>query len=211
MSWPAWFNDVSSDAVFGLLGVLVGALLTTGKDVWAYFAGRRQVARYLAIRVVCVLDKYVEKCAEVVLDDGLSYGQRDENGYLTPQVALPPAPEFPNDLDWKSIDHTLAYEILSLPNEVASAEGAIAFAWDISGPPDHDEVFEQRILRYAAIGLKAASITDRLRAKFDIPKQDLGDWNPIERMNDEKAKVEKRGAEQAAASAKLMAQGGAAT
>ncbi|MBN9591923.1 MAG: hypothetical protein J0I02_06780, partial [Alphaproteobacteria bacterium] len=86
-----WLSNVSSDAVFGLLGVLIGALLTTGKDIWAYFIGRRSSARYVAIRVVCVLDKYVEECAEVVLDDGLSYGSRDERGYLAPQVDLPPA------------------------------------------------------------------------------------------------------------------------
>lgn len=209
MNLSGWIDGVSSDAVFGLLGVLVGALLTTSKDIWGYFAGQKRIARYLAIRVVCVLDAYVEKCAGVVLDDGLAYGQRDPNGYLSPQVPLPPAPEFPDDLDWKSIDHALAYEILSIPNEVASAEAAVAFAWDVASPPDFDEAFEERVLRYASIGLKAHSITSRLRNKYGLPAQDFGEWNPVQRLGEEKAKVDKRNADRAAAMNAMMAKGAA--
>lgn len=200
MNLFGWMNDVSSDAVFGLLGVFTGALLTTSKDIWRHFAGQKRTARYLAIRVVCVLDQYVEKCVEVVLDDGLCYGQRDQNGYLAPQVSLPPAPEFPDDLDWKTIDHALAYEILSIPNEIAAAEGAISFAWDVASPPDFDEAFEERVLRYASIGLKAHGITALLRKRYDLPAQDLGGWNPAERLAEEKTKVEKRNADRAATS-----------
>jgi len=198
---------ISSDAVFGLLGVLVGAGLTIGKDVWAHFANQKRVARYLAIRVVCILDKYVEKCVEVVLDDGLSYGQRDEQGCLSPQVKTPPPPDFPIDVDWKSIPPSLMYELLALPNEAESANGAIRFSWDIAGPPDFDEYFEERALRYSDLGLKAADIASRLRKRYDIPALDLGDWKPVERLTEEKTKLAKLQTERASNVEKLMGRG----
>src|SRR5207249_1392682 len=80
-----------SQAFFGLMGVVVGALLALLRDVWSDRRTRKRHARYLAIRVVCILDKYIENCAEVVLDNGLQEGQRDEQGCLQSQVR-PPAP-----------------------------------------------------------------------------------------------------------------------
>ena|SRR5438105_541963 len=84
-----------SQAFFGLTGVVVGALLTLLRDVWSDRRTRKRHARYLAIRVVCILDKYIENCAEVVLDDGLQEGQRDEQGCLQSQVRPPAPPSFP--------------------------------------------------------------------------------------------------------------------
>lgn len=176
-------------AISGLVGVLIGSLITVAKDVWAHFAGQRRTARYLAIRVVCILDKYVEKCAEVVVDDGLCFGQRDANGYLVPQVKAPDAPAFPVDVDWKSIDPDVMYDLLSLPNEAESANAAIRFAWDIACPPDHDEVFEAQIEHYSGLGLKAAGLAARLRKDYGISAIKYGDWNPIDRMKEEKEKL----------------------
>lgn len=88
----------------------------------------RKNARYLAIRIVCVLDIYLEDCAEVVKDDGLSYGQRNVAGSLEPQVKEPGVPVYPEDVDWKSINHELMYRVLSLPSEVKAAERLISFA-----------------------------------------------------------------------------------
>ncbi|MBC9794945.1 hypothetical protein [Sinomicrobium weinanense] len=59
------------------------------------------------IRFLHILDKFVEDCADVIGDDGLSFGQRTPEGYLEPQVKVPGAPIFPEDVDWKSIEHEL--------------------------------------------------------------------------------------------------------
>lgn len=109
------------EALFGLVGVFVGAMLTWVREVWSDRRTRGRHARYLAIRVVCVLDRYIESCAEVVSDDGLCHGQRNEQGYLVPQIPLPAPPAFPEDLDWKSIEPSLMYLILSLPSRVGRA------------------------------------------------------------------------------------------
>lgn len=178
------------EGIFGLVGVVVGSLLTLAQS---WLSGRRsrvESARYLAIRVVCVLDKYVETCATVVEDDGLCFGQRNEDGYLEPQVDTPGPPIFPEDVDWKSIDHDLMYRLLSLPNDVDTAASAISFYWDVASPPDFDEYFAERRERFTSIGLKSAKLAKRLRDAYKLPIQQLGDWVPEERLQREQAKID---------------------
>lgn len=62
-----------TEAIFGLIGVLVGSGISLFQTHWMEKRANDKNARYLAIRVVCILDKYLEDCAEVVNDDGLSY------------------------------------------------------------------------------------------------------------------------------------------
>lgn len=181
-----------TEAIFGLVGVFVGAFLQWVQAAWLVGRDRERHARYLAIRVVCLLDKYVEDCAAVVDDDGLSYGQRDKDGYLRPQVVAPTAPTFPDDLDWKSIDHALMYRVLSMPNEAEAAARKIDFIWEyVSGPPDYEEVFEERQDQYSRLGLAAFALTQELRSKYGIPPQEFGEWNPVERLSKAKEQVEK--------------------
>ena len=54
-----------SDAWVGFVGVIVGALITGGKEVIASWITRRRDAAYLAIRIVYMLDRYEEGCAKV--------------------------------------------------------------------------------------------------------------------------------------------------
>lgn len=145
-------------AIFGLIGVVIGGFLTLLRDTWSEWRARRRHARYLAIRVVIALDRYVEKCADVATDDGLSQGQPNADGYLEEQVALPPAPTFPPDLDWKSIDHDLAYRLLSLSNEAEAADRTIGFASENAFPPD----LEERQYQYAKLGLAIFALTQEL-------------------------------------------------
>jgi hypothetical protein len=152
---------------------------------------RARHARYFAIRVVCILDKYVENCAEVVSDDGLCDGRRDEQGCLQAQVPTPPPPAFPEGLDWRSIDHALMYRLLSTPNAAEAADRKIDFVWQyVAGPPDFEEFFEERQDQYATLGLAAFALTHEMRRQYNIPAQTLGEWNPPERLAKAKAQVE---------------------
>ncbi|MGH8251708.1 MAG: hypothetical protein ACREVI_13615 [Steroidobacteraceae bacterium] len=180
------------EAVFGLIGVLVGASLTWIQEAWSDSRTRERHARYLAIRVVCVLDKYVENCADVALDDGLCEGRRNEEGCLEPQVSPPSSPAFSEDLDWKSIDHELMYRLLSLPSEAEAANRMIAGASEHADPPDYEEVFEERQYQYAKLGLTAFALAEEIRKKYGIPSQELGDWNPAEQLTKVKGRVEEQ-------------------
>ena len=179
-----------SAVFFSLIGVVVGALLTLVRDIWADRRTLGRNARYLAIRVVCILDKYVEHCAEVVLDDGLSRGQRDSDGCLRAQVSPPDSPVFPQDVDWKSINPELMYQILSLPNEADAAARRVDAAWEISDPPDFEELFEERQYQYGKLGLTAFALTEEIRKKYRIPTPNLGEWNPVEHLTKARAQVE---------------------
>jgi hypothetical protein len=181
--------DVSA-VFFSLAGVVVGALLTLVRDIWADRRTRSRSARYLAIRVVCLLDKYVEHCAEVATDDGLCQGQRDPEGCLRAQVSPPDSPEFPQDVDWKSINPELMYRLLSLPNEADAAARRVNAMWEFADPPDFDEFFEERQDQYGKLGLAAFALTQEIRKKYRIPPQDFGEWNPVEHLTKARAQVE---------------------
>ena len=179
-----------SGAIFGLLGVIVGALLSLVRDALADRRMRDRHARYLAIRVVCALDSYVESCADVVSDDGLSEGQRNAEGYLEVQIPLPPPPVFSGDLDWKSIDHDLMYRLLSLPSDAERADRRIDATWRVAFPPDFEELFEERQLQYAKLGLTASALSREIREKYHIAAQELGEWDPVARLTEGKNQVE---------------------
>lgn len=151
-----------SDAVSGLIGVVVGAIITGAKDELVRWRTRRNHGEYLAIRVVSILDRYVEGCIEVVNDDGLAFGQRGPDGCLSPQASLPDFEVQSLDVDWKCISAKLMYGILSFPTLIYSANQHISAANDYAaGPPDYEEFFEERQYQYAVLGLKAAKLAVR--------------------------------------------------
>jgi hypothetical protein len=175
-------------AIFGLVGVFVGAFLTWFKDAWSDRRMRGRHARYLAIRIVCILDGYMKSCADVVYDDGLCEGQPNEQGFVEPQVPLPPTLTFPEDLDWKSIEHALMYRLLSMPSEIEAANHMIDAAWNYGDPEAH---IEERQYQYAKLGLASFALTKEIRSKYDIPSKDLGEWNPVKRLMEATERIEK--------------------
>jgi hypothetical protein len=184
--------------ITGAFIALVGTWFFSNRDA-------EKTARYLAIRVVCIFDKYLEDCVSVVKDDGLSYGQRTPEGYLEPQVSSPGAPAFPIDVDWKSIDHNLMYEILSFPSDVDAADRSVAFTTDVvASPPDYEEFFEDRAFYYAQFGLRAYKLARKLRKSYDIPAKEYGNWNPVSELEEELKKIKETRARREKINAELI-------
>ena len=175
-----------SEAVFGLAGVFVGAFLAWARESWSERVARKRRARYLGMRVLCILDEYVVRCTEVVMDSG----QRNEDGYLQTRIALPPPPSFPSDVDWNSIDHELMYLLLSLPSRAEAANRIVAAVSENAFPPDYDEVYEERHFQYAKLGLAANDLAREVRRTYGIPGEESVDWNPIEYLERAKSDVE---------------------
>ena len=170
-----------------LFGVVVGAVLPWFRDAW----NNRRQARYLAIRIVCLLDEFLDECTNVVSDDGLSSGQRNADGCLEAQVSQPKSLPLPDDVDWRSIDHGLMYEILALPSRIERDNRSISFAGEHAFAPDYREFFEERQYRYACLGLDVAAIIQSLRSTYGIPEQEMGEWDPVGYLAKEKVKIEK--------------------
>lgn len=184
--------DMGGEMQAALAGAVVGAIVTFLAQGWFERGTRKRNARHLAIRIVSVLDTYLDTCVRVVEDDGLSHGQPDENGFLAAQVATPPPPSFPEELDWKSIDHKLMYRLLLMPNEAQSANDKIASVSEyVAGPPDYDEYFEERQEQYSILGLKALELARELRKTYDIPDSRYGDWNPVERLREARQRLDR--------------------
>jgi hypothetical protein len=178
-------------AIFGLIGVVVGALLTTVKDWWFEHRRSNKDLAYLATHVVCLFDRFVEGCIEVTRDDGLCYGQRDKDGCKVPQVKHPAVDFSTIEVEWKSLPPKLMYEILNFPTLVQDAKSYISFVTDIeAGPPDYEEYFESSAIKFSELGLKAIEISRQLREIGQLPEaieQEEG-WSRKEILS--KAKVE---------------------
>ena len=185
-------------AIFGLVGVALGAVLTLIREWWFQSRKDRKDAEYLAVVVSCELDTYAARCADVVADDGLSYGQTDEDGYHRIQVC---APMFvPNEMkvEWKSLPAKLMYRILDLPNRATEASHRVNDAFEYAAtPPDFDEGFEERHLQYATLGLEAAALAKVLRNREGLPQKEYDEWNPMEFMSKRKREIAARREERA--------------
>lgn len=169
-------------AFIGLLGVLVGGLITIGKDVFLARAERQRNGVYAAIRIIGVLDQYAQKCIDVVFDDGTSEGRpagRTEHGeeYHKVQVGSPEPLTYPDDIDWKSLPKKLAFRALTLPNSARDTDRHIGFSAEHAFPPDYEEVFDARQEGYARLGLEAIELASALRTEFDLPLKDRSVWN----------------------------------
>ncbi|MDO9461865.1 MAG: hypothetical protein Q7N95_17350, partial [Alphaproteobacteria bacterium] len=154
-----------------VLVTFVGHRMTVSKDSEAE---RERHARYLAIRVVCVLDPFVSECCNIAQDSGMP----DHEGTYHPRFD-DPVISFPDDVDWRSITPNLMYRILGFRNEIDVAQQSIAFVGDeIAFPPDYDDYFEERVIQYGQLGLTALALANDLRNSYGIPMQDYGNWNP---------------------------------
>lgn len=193
-----------TEAWFGLIGVILGSVITISKDSWALWRERRRDGSYSAIRLICILEEYANKCIDVAGDDGTAYGRpagRWENGEEVheAQVATPHPPDYPSDVSWRSLDESLMHRILALPNKARSTDRYIAGRAEHAHPPDYSEVFEPRQEGYARLGLDTLDIVAELRRRYGVvieSRTDLGnDWDPKAHLEGHIERFEKRDAE----------------
>ncbi|MDD4962375.1 MAG: hypothetical protein PHI11_00500 [Gallionella sp.] len=166
-------------AIFGLAGVVLGALLTIAKEWWFQRSKNKKDAEYLSIQVLCRLEQYIWECADVAGDDGLCCGQLNKDGRLQAQVKTTKfEPELLN-VEWKSIPPNLMYGILDFPNQAILANRYIAEVFESC---DDGEGFDERQVQYAKIGIAAAELAAKLRKHVGLPVKKYGEWNPVRYM-----------------------------
>ena len=174
-----------------VISTVLGASIALG-STWLFKSeDTEKSARYLAVRLICLFDEYMEDCVSVVNDDGLYFGERRQDGCRFPQVA-PPQLVYPDDVDWRSINGDLMYEILSLPSDVKAGDSSVEFSWQIANAPDFEEFFEDRAFHYAQFGLRAYDLAQKLRKEYDIPEKNYADWNPVSILSKELKDIKTR-------------------
>lgn len=147
------------------------------KEWWIGRKTKRKNAEYLAIHIVCMFDQYVEKCCDVVRDNGLYYGQYNESGCRESQSTLPEFDPKSVEVDWKSIPVKPMYDIINFPNLIDEANSRICAFFEHADPPDFAEGFEERQYQYAKLGIIALTISADLRNTYGIPNKQSGDLN----------------------------------
>lgn len=63
--------------------------------------------------------------------------------------------DFPANLDWRSLDKELLYEILSLPNEVCTASNDVKFIIEVASTEQDPQYLNTVNKQYTPLGLKA--------------------------------------------------------
>ncbi len=171
-----------STAIIGLIGVILGSILTVLKEGLVHVFKRRSDGRYAAVMTIVVLEEYVQKCVDVVADDGTREGRpagRTDQGeeYFSPLVKEPEPPIYPADVDLRSISFKLMCKILSLPNDARETDRYIASFAEPSFQPDYGDFFVARQEGYAHLGLQALGLIDGLREEFRLPSKKLNFWD----------------------------------
>jgi hypothetical protein len=180
--------------IFGLLGIVLGSALSAifaiVRELYAESRSKRKEAEYLAIRMVCIFESFMEGCASVVGDDGTYHGQTDADGFSRVQVTPPQLDVNLSDVNWKSLPPELMYEILYFPNHIKDADSFIDSTFEYAAnPPDYSEGFEERQYQYSKLGIMASELTAKLRDKYKIPKKHISSWNIVEYMITERDKI----------------------
>lgn len=178
-------------AIFGLVGVILGAVLTVAREWWSQRVKDSKDAAFLAVQVVGQLDRFVAGCASVVSDDGLSEGRPDEQGYRRTQVTPPKFEPENFKVEWKSLPLELMFGVLDLPYKIGAANHSIEGAYEYQAtPPDFEEFFEERQYQYALLGIEAARLSTALRHHAKLPLRVAKEWDPVGYMLQEKSKIE---------------------
>ncbi|MBT8420721.1 MAG: hypothetical protein KJO08_07680 [Gammaproteobacteria bacterium] len=182
-----------SNAIFGLIGVVLGAVLTVAKEWWFQRNSIRKERQFLCILVTCSLEKLGLKCDDVVFDGLRGEPLRNEYGHLIPQASTPDFDPQSLDVNWRSIPADLMYRIFNLVNEIDAAKNRIKdiVEYDLY-PPVEEAYFEERQILYADIGKSCFALADQLRTLGGLPKRVFDEWDSVpERMDEQKKLAEK--------------------
>jgi hypothetical protein len=185
-------------AVFGLVGVIIGAILTAAltvlREIWFQRRKDAKDREYLAIQVSGQLERYGAGCVEVVRDYGRYQGQRNAQGECEVQAEEPKFEPELLKVEWKSLPVDLMYEILDFPIRAEEAKRHSDSASEHAFPPDYEDWFVERQYQYAKLGLAASSLAAKLRDNVGLPPRPAPDkyWNPLEFMANRVSEVEQQ-------------------
>ena len=123
LNWTSVLKLAATTGVFTTILTLGGGWL---HDWWRDKSRNKTEAKYLALRLAVILEKFVSGCVYRVWHDNADMKEGRELDYNLPTLESYP----PDSPDWKSFhagNQKLAGQVLSFPNEITSAELACEF------------------------------------------------------------------------------------
>lgn len=150
--------------LIGFGGVVLGALLTVFRELFTEWRTKQSDSRYLAVRVTCILDRFISGCFEVSIDDGMP----DEQGIFIPNSIDPKISFDDLDVRWQSLKFEVMYRLLDLPNRVIEARETWSNEWSLDSPPYYYGFYAERQYQHALLGIEAYELAAFLREKYSM-------------------------------------------
>ncbi|OAK61697.1 hypothetical protein A3K87_20640 [Variovorax paradoxus] len=185
----------------GLIGVVVGAGLTTLVKLVEHLILRKRATHYLVARVAPQLQRFVVACAKAASD----YGEEDADGDAHAATARPEFSPASLDVEWKTLPPRLMYAIWNLPNRAEFGEGYLDAVAENDFPSDGSYLLERR-LTYANLGLEANDILMQLLSLGKLPAAPIDRWDPVDVMTRERDKINEQNAKWQSEQAQWVAQ-----
>lgn len=169
-------GKVALGGVIAFVSQIVVFVLSWIKDFIATKTAEGKEARFLAIRVVVTLEELVAACCDVVTDPT----RRNENGEAINTVSIPDV-KLPHDGEYRCFPTTIMYEVMSMPNRLASIKKGANWMLGESSRPENSEYFIYRQVEISKFGLSALDQISALQAKYKIPMAEQAEhYNPRE-------------------------------
>lgn len=170
---------MSQGFVVAVASGLLGAVLTQCL-VWIREALiSRRSRHYSALRLALMCERYALDCAS---DIELRTGHHAEGDSILPSgMKLPALPDFPDDIEFRSLPASLVEPVFSLGVEVRFSENALSY---LSERLNGEELVDEYLAAVAVRGIQAWELGRSIRKHIGLSNAvlDLGDWNFIEVM-----------------------------
>lgn len=137
---------------------IVSAMASWVVDLVKSKYARWKAAGYAAMRTAVALERYAVDCWDIF---SMAQGEYDRHRDISPQP-LPGPPSYPGDIDWKSLDPSIADEILSFANGSRVAQTQVEYArmWE-DNPFDFQDAAKDR-------GWRALTLAGRIRKRYHL-------------------------------------------
>lgn len=168
-----WVNVLKVAATTGVLTTLLNQGVGLLREWWINKNRKKSEATYLAMRLAVILEEFAVKCAYT-----MQHGEADyKEGAVEFSYNLPTLAPYPQESDWKSLDHKLAAQIMSFPNEISAAEMSCEFQRRHEGYlfGSSDETI--------VAGAKACRLAQSLRKKYSLDINPIADMPFLESKN----------------------------
>ncbi len=184
-----WATTILPSLTVALVAGIVLFLLNWTREYLTSYWKKESEAEVLAFSLATQFDQFISQCTNVV-DDPLH--EDPETGCYQSTTKIPQI-IFADITNWSVLDKRLQYKIRSIPNKIDVAERNLESIWENGeGPPYYGDMFEERVWRYAWIGLEACLINDILKEKYDVPQLERGEWHPADHFKNEIDRIAKQ-------------------
>ncbi len=161
-----WFDVLKFALGTGVVTAIANQGIAWFREVRKESGTTTRDARYLALRIAVMLEQFSISCADAISENDMY--QQSEGYAGRPHGKLPSLSEYPTDADWRSLDPSLAAQIISFRNELLLSDQTIEFWWDVDRETVRGACDEQA----GKSGYRAWLIASQLRGRYRLPSFD---------------------------------------